>query len=635
MSFIHKIYSKRLKDFVLEQRCIPWFIIERWQKSFIRNKLLEYKAMLFNINTSTYWDSVWEKESIDVPDFRLYFKKFSTIISVTPPKSKVLDLGCGLGILMERLVKEKGCDVSGIDISNNAVECIIKKGMKAKQGKIPPIPYQNETFDVVIATELLEHFNKPTLILKEMYRVVKKSGMVIVSVPENHGPDTNREHVKTYTYDSLENLISKITGDYKIIKIKEEKGWESHLLAIGYKIGFEKHYLFLRKFSENEGFGGLENLLIDWFKRIDQKINKITLAVSNGKSNLFTESLSKNNMTVSILEYPFKQKGSFLSKWINLYKFIKNLKPNVIVYVQGDFYDFTLTDVLVGYLYTIGNVYMTEHLGAPLPLKRNSKLHLGFIPGLGLWWYRKMLILLARSYLSKRILAVSEEVKERLVKYYKYPEKKIAVKYHGISCDIFTPNDKIKLKMRKEYEIPENNIVIISTARLSYQKRLDRLINAFDKVNADFNNSWLILIGSGPLEAELKELASHKLAKSKIQFWGFKKNIKDFLRMSDIFILPSDNEGFGIALLEAMATGLICVSTKTPGPSEIIINGVNGFLVDRSENDVYLGLYNAILLSKEEKEQISLNSITSVANNFDIEKNAYDELEVLGLSLHK
>ena len=80
---------------------------------------------------------------------------------------------------------------------------------------------------------------------------------------------------------------------------------------------------------------------------------------------------------------------------------------------------------------------------------------------------------------------------------------------------------------------------------------------------------------------------------NKILFMGNVDNVGDYLKMSDIFVLSSDNEGFGIALVEAMATGLICVATKCPGPNEIIQDGVNGFLVEKNAEGVLDGLKKA------------------------------------------
>ncbi len=65
-----------------------------------------------------------------------------------------------------------------------------------------------------------------------------------------------------------------------------------------------------------------------------------------------------------------------------------------------------------------------------------------------------------------------------------------------------------------------------------------------------------------------------------VRYIGYTEDVSLYLKASDIFLLLSQKEGFGIGLLEAMASGLLCISTPTEGPSEIIEHNVSGVLVD-------------------------------------------------------
>ena len=112
---------------------------------------------------------------------------------------------------------------------------------------------------------------------------------------------------------------------------------------------------------------------------------------------------------------------------------------------------------------------------------------------------------------------------------------------------------------------------------------------------------------------------------------GYQENASDFLKMSDLFALPSDNEGLSNAMLEAMATGLICVVTKTPGTDEVIENGINGFIVEPSEEGVSIGLRKSLSLSQTQRVIISQEARRLVRVNFDREIGLQRGLEVLGL----
>lgn len=224
-----------LKKFMVDQKCIPWFIWERWSKSYIRNFYYEVKARLFNLNSKDYWEKVWGKDIKNIPNWRHYPNKYNKIVSIVAPGSRVLDVGCGMGILMARLKDEKGCDVFGIDLSSTAINYIKSRGLPGLVAEIPPIPALDNSYDVVIGTELIEHFPNPKIILDEILRVLHPSGMFVLSVPENQGPDINKEHLRSYDAESLRKFVSLKVRDFKIISITEDENWDAHLLVCGHK----------------------------------------------------------------------------------------------------------------------------------------------------------------------------------------------------------------------------------------------------------------------------------------------------------------------------------------------------------------------------------------------------------------
>lgn len=100
------------------------------------------------------------------------------------PKSEVLDLGCGAGNV-SALYREKGCRVVGLDISENAIELAKKQGIEAREWDLNkmPLPFREESFDVVILSDVLEHIVAPISLLKEIKRILKRGGKLIISVP--------------------------------------------------------------------------------------------------------------------------------------------------------------------------------------------------------------------------------------------------------------------------------------------------------------------------------------------------------------------------------------------------------------------------------------------------------------------
>jgi len=172
----------------------------------------------------------------------------------------------------------------------------------------------------------------------------------------------------------------------------------------------------------------------------------------------------------------------------------------------------------------------------------------------------------------------------------------------------------------------------VSAARLDLIKRLDRLIQAFGLLNLGHNNLRLLLTGDGPLRDELKSLAQSINNSEKIRFLGHVEDVRVVLQASDIYVLPSNEEGFGIALAEAMACELVCVATKTIGPSEIIEDGLSGFLTDLTYDGVLKGLAQALRVGHKERKSIGSRARQRVVDNFRVEKTVAKSLAFMEIS---
>jgi len=389
----------------------------------------------------------------------------------------------------------------------------------------------------------------------------------------------------------------------------------------------KKHYVFLRRFSEQPVWGGCENRVLDYFARIDYSKTTVTLLVNH---DLFSQRFNERKISARVQLFPFNLRTRMRHFWKMLI-FLRSFRPTHVVIIQGAFTDFTLADFLAGYLVSRGRLYSLEVLGAPKPPLKISRNYFGFLHGIGLWWYSQMIRMNTRSLLCTRILAVSEEVKQRLVSFYRYPAERITTVFHGVDTDRFRNDPKVKREMRDRLGFSKDDILFISTARLSTEKRIDRLIRAFDAIYSEHKNIRLLLLGTGSLEAELKTLAGSLPCVDRIAFLGFQEDVSDYLKMSDVYVLPSDIEGLGIALLEAMATGLICVATHNPGPNEILQGPHRGFLVEKTDEGIRQGMINALRLSPDEKLRLAEQARLFISEHFQRDQRVSDALRILGI----
>lgn len=140
---------------------------------------------------------------------------------------------------------------------------------------------------------------------------------------------------------------------------------------------------------------------------------------------------------------------------------------------------------------------------------------------------------------------------------------------------------------------------VVCTARLSYQKGIDVLLQAWNLVCKELPEARLIIAGTGPLQARLTSLVRALGLQESVEFAGLQSNVTLLLHRAGIATLPSRWEGMPNAVLEAMACGLPCVATRVSGSEDIIEHGVNGLLVDPED---YRGLARALLLLLRDPE---------------------------------
>jgi glycosyltransferase involved in cell wall biosynthesis len=115
--------------------------------------------------------------------------------------------------------------------------------------------------------------------------------------------------------------------------------------------------------------------------------------------------------------------------------------------------------------------------------------------------------------------------------------------------------------------------------RLSEEKGVRTLLDAMNIVIDRKSEATLTIVGTGPLEAELKRRAAAMEGNESIQFTGYRPNVFDVLNEMDVFVLPSRSEGCPIVVLEAMAMSLPVVATAVGGTPELVRQGATGILV--------------------------------------------------------
>ena len=135
-------------------------------------------------------------------------------------------------------------------------------------------------------------------------------------------------------------------------------------------------------------------------------------------------------------------------------------------------------------------------------------------------------------------------------------------------------------------KIDDATIILGNICVFRKQKRLDKWVDLFEKVNKQYPNSIGLLVGAGILFDEIKSYIKDKNLEHKILLVGLQTNVKQYLNIIDIFVSTSEFEGLPIALLEAMSMQCAAAVTNAGGVKEVIENSVNGFMVDIDRIDL-------------------------------------------------
>ncbi|MGE5632712.1 MAG: glycosyltransferase [Caulobacteraceae bacterium] len=181
------------------------------------------------------------------------------------------------------------------------------------------------------------------------------------------------------------------------------------------------------------------------------------------------------------------------------------------------------------------------------------------------------------SRLSDRIIAVSNAVKQNIVES-GISGSKVEVIYGGIE-DIEEKSDEEKIRLREGLGLSKEDIVVGIVARLSDVKGHIYFIEAADIVSKAAQNVKFVIAGTGPKEAELKELVMKKGLQDRIVFTGYVEEVESIFNIIDINVISSVSEALCLSLIEGMCVGKPCIGTDTGGIPEVVRDGYNGYLV--------------------------------------------------------
>lgn len=210
---------------------------------------------------------------------------------------------------------------------------------------------------------------------------------------------------------------------------------------------------------------------------------------------------------------------------------------------------------------------------------------------------------------SDKIIAISESVKNSYTERLQIPDNKVAVVYNGIETSRFLCSDGFDV----------NHVNVIYVGRLIKNKGMDLLLQIMKEMKAE-RNIYFYVVGDGECREHMELFIEREHLKENVHMLGTRRDIPFLLSKANIFIHPAIcREGFGITIVEAMASGLVCIVPDSGAMPELIDDKTTGYIVERGNVSAYLSaIRNAIeAYQTGYASQIRKNAIRK-ARTFDI-----------------
>ena len=208
-------------------------------------------------------------------------------------------------------------------------------------------------------------------------------------------------------------------------------------------------------------------------------------------------------------------------------------------------------------------------------------------------WIEKLL-----ATFTTRLIAVSEEVRDDLVRLGVAPVEKIVVVPLGFDLSRFDVLEDERQARREAFRgalgIPLDAPLVTLVGRLEPIKRVDRFLRVANLIEEP--RAWFLVVGDGSLREELASSAAAQRLGERLVWGGLREDMPDVYFATDVLAVTSDNEGTAVTAIEAQASGVPVVTTRVGGMASVISNNDSGLLFDPGDDEGFaIGLRNLLL----------------------------------------
>lgn len=209
---------------------------------------------------------------------------------------------------------------------------------------------------------------------------------------------------------------------------------------------------------------------------------------------------------------------------------------------------------------------------------------------------------------------------------------KLELESHGLRSVIELPNpisslflekqtdlELKKKKLKESLKLPPTARILLYVGRISFEKRLEVLLEAFKSIEQKYEDAYLVIVGDGPQLGMYKKKAKHLELKRYI-FTGYIQHsqLPVVYQIGDVFISPSDTETQGLTFLEAMSQACPVIAVQARGPADFIVHNKNGFFAKTLDPKEFQHLIEQVLDNPDKFKSIKENAVKTAENfNYD------------------
>jgi glycosyltransferase involved in cell wall biosynthesis len=244
-------------------------------------------------------------------------------------------------------------------------------------------------------------------------------------------------------------------------------------------------------------------------------------------------------------------------------------------------------------------------------------------------WKRTLLQVRNRlaTYPTSKIIAISNFIKEQLLAG-GVSEDKIVVRHLGIDTQRFRPSGFARRQLEQEYGIKPNELILSTVSFLKPIKNPQTIVEACGLLKERNIPAHLFVAGDGEMMAELQQL-SRKLGIADRTHWlGLVPDPTPLLQASDLFILATVGEAFGLVLAESMACGVPVVGSRSGGIPEVVLDEETGMLVQPLNSTAFADAIERLAKDTDLRSRLSRQGIERAREQFSLDRTVQDTMRI-------